>query len=393
MKRIYFVFVTPPLESYYHRYCIDYLEENGYETHILDTSPIVNPAAYEIVRTGVISEPKREIFYSRRAYKDYVKKAGAEAFFIIITDFYLDTLFLHTAIQRDQKYGYMYRIDTIVEADEETITNRWFDLLRNLSLHRLSNAVFTRLPRKLWHMKAADFVILGGMENRDLYIRLCVTDKHTKIKHIHSLDYDKYLQVRVDKERLIQEKYCVFIDQYLPYHPDGVGIGDVVDPVRYYAELEGLFTTIEKETGLKVVIATHPRGDYTLHNDVLNKYEKFRFKTAELIRDAEFVIAQFSTSICYATIFWKPILLVTGSDIKANKRMINGTKKYARLLHTQVCDISEPVNNVTSRLRIDEDAYCQFINDYLKPQDGNIDNRLFKIQLLELLESLNRISN
>ena len=203
-------------------------------------------------------------------------------------------------------------MDTNVEADEETITNRWFDLLRNLSLHRLSNAVFTRLPRKLWHMKAADFVILGGMENRDLYIRLCVTDKHTKIKHIHSLDYDKYLQVRVDKERLIQEKYCVFIDQYLPYHPDGVGIGDVVDPVRYYAELEGLFTTIEKETGLKVVIATHPRGDYTLHNDVLNKYEKFRFKTAELIRDAEFVIAQFSTSICYATIFWKPILLVTG---------------------------------------------------------------------------------
>ena len=67
---------------------------------------------------------------------------------------------------------------------------------------------------------------------------------------------------------------------------------------RYYRRLAECFSRIGKATGKKVVIA-HPRSDYGQHSDVLRNYTIFRFKTAELIKDADFVLAHFSTSISF----------------------------------------------------------------------------------------------
>ena len=52
MKKIFFIFATPPLQSYFKRYCMDYLEKNNYEVHVIDLSYIINPIAYNNIKTG-----------------------------------------------------------------------------------------------------------------------------------------------------------------------------------------------------------------------------------------------------------------------------------------------------------------------------------------------------
>ena len=388
-KKIYFLFATPPLQSYLNRYCIDYFDEKGWETHIVDLSYLVNPIAFKTITTGLIADSKREVFYSKREYERYVKAAGTNAIFVFTSDFYLDTFFIHRYIGANQKYGYLNRLDNNPEPEAADASARVNRLFSNFSVKRLMNSVFIRVPRKIWNIKPASFVVLGGMANESNYINLCYTDANTVIKHIHSLDYDRYLQVKDNSERMVKEPYCVFIDQFLPYHPDGIAAGMDYNAQRYYSELAECFSRIEKATGKKVVIAAHPRSDYGQHSDVLRNYTIFRFKTAELIKDADFVLAHFSTSISLAVAFNKPVVLLSGDDINQNTVPRKCVEKYAELLDLPIWNLSRQMDMDQIPIKINAGAYKAYMHEYMKPQTGeDICDKPFKTRLYELVSEL-----
>ena len=185
MKKIFFIFATPPLQSYFKRYCMDYLEKNNYEVHVIDLSYIINPIAYNNIKTGLMKEKKREIIYSKTEYEEYVKQAGDNAIFILTTDFYFDTYFIHKAISKKQKYGYLNRIDTNIEISNEIKKERIKNLFQNFTIQRILNSFFIRVPKKFINLKAADFLILGGMVNKNEYINICLIDKKKIIKYIN----------------------------------------------------------------------------------------------------------------------------------------------------------------------------------------------------------------
>lgn len=389
-NKIFFVFATPPLQIYKQRYCVEYFEIKGWETHIIDVSPILNPGAYRTVKSGLISKNERELFFSKKQYRNYIKKAGKGAIFILTMDFYLDSFFIHKDIQYNQAYGYLNRMDTNVEVIEEETSKKIGNLLKKFTIHRLCNAIFVRIPRKMFKIKPADFVILGGVANKEEYLRLCFIDNNTLIKHIHSLDYEKYLEIKDSKERIMKEPYCVFLDQFIPYHPDNISRGFNIDGERYYSEITSFFYMIQEYYHVKVVIAAHPRSEYGIKTGLFDKFQIMKFKTAELVRDAEFVIAHFSTSISFAVAFKKPIILITNNDINKIELFYKIMMKYSVELSAKIFNISTEINPLEMDIySIKADKYFDFSNKYLKAM--NTKDERFYIQMYELIQNINEV--
>lgn len=140
----------------------------------------------------------------------------------------------------------------------------------------------------------------------------------TKIVNINYPDYEKALSV-ADGKAFINDDYILFIDEYLPLHPDikVVGIRGA-NPELYYRQLNLFFDKIEAKYNAKVVIAAHPKALRYLQDDYFDGRKVIFNKTAELVRDSQFVVMHDSTSYIYPLYFKKKILFVTSHDIEEN---------------------------------------------------------------------------
>src|SRR5699024_6929850 len=143
---------------------------------------------------------------------------------------------------------------------------RVINYFKNISFTRIRDSVFVRIPKWILGIKCADFIVLGGKCNSDMYLKTNACNNKTKIKYIHSTDFDNCIQ-SFNNKRILSEKYCLFIDQYFPYHPDGIELGFKLNSNTYYNEMRNFFRFIEENHNIKVVIGLHPRSNYSLHQD------------------------------------------------------------------------------------------------------------------------------
>lgn len=135
---------------------------------------------------------------------------------------------------------------------------------------------------------------------------------------IHTLDYDIYLDIKNEKERLIKDKYIVFVDENYVAHFD-YNIFGVTPPFRkpddYYAPVRKLLDMIEDLYGYRVIIAEHPRAHYC-DSKMYGNREMIKGQTARLIKDAELVLCHTSTALDYIILFRKKYLLIYLDEIK-----------------------------------------------------------------------------
>lgn len=381
MKNIvYFIFDTPPLESYYTRFGMDYLGKNEWDVHVIDLSPIIYPIAYRIVTTGLIKDVKREIFYSKREYKKYAKGMQENAFIIFTTDFIYDIYFVYKYMKKGQYYGYLTRMDTNVEPDKIGTKERIKGLFNKDFLRHIRNSIFIRIPRKLLPIQAADFLFLGGLANKDDYISLGYTDHHTRICHIHSMDYEVYLKTKEKNEKIISGDYYVFLDEYLPYHPDNETVGYYINPEKYYEEVNCFLEKIKNKYGCRVIVALHPRANMEISKQKYSSdFELRRFETAELIKDCKFVVAHFSTAISYAALFYKPLILFLTDDLMKYAEWRDMSDKYSKMFGTAIYNASDSDNiDLPDSLDINRNRYDEFIRQYVKADYPSKDEHLGK---------------
>ena len=73
------------------------------------------------------------------------------------------------------------------------------------------------------------------------------------------------------------------------------------------------FDFFTKKTGLKIVIAGHPRRNQ-VNDEIWNGRAQIFEKTNLLIKQSSIVLTHYSTSISFAVIYRKPILLITTDE-------------------------------------------------------------------------------
>ena len=187
-----------------------------------------------------------------------------------------------------------------------------------------------------------------------------------KIK-AHSLDYEKYLNIKNKKNKKLNGlsvDYAVYIDENITGHQDNVemSLSQPTYPENFFPKLETFFNIIEKNFGMKVVIASYPVGKNIFKDYLKNK--SFKNVTPELIKNSKLVLVHATTSISFAVLWNKPILFLTNDQIKKSWYG-DFIKAPAHFLKSPLINI----DNIRKRdliLSVKNNNYNEYKENYIK---------------------------
>jgi hypothetical protein len=104
-------------------------------------------------------------------------------------------------------------------------------------------------------------------------------------------------------------KVAVFLDQFIPFHPDLSFRHISVPSADLYIEKTNITLSSIKKLGYTIKIAKHPRADERV-NLFFPDFEVIENCTSDLISSASLVIAHFSTAVGLAILHEKKILIL-----------------------------------------------------------------------------------
>ena len=223
------------------------------------------------------------------------------------------------------------------------------------------------LYKKCSLIKPYDIVFVAGKQGIKIIGRGYETElKHSKIISINSIDYDKFLATNIS-ERFIAEKYCLFLDEYLPHHPDFKIFNiKTLDPNSYYKQLNLFFKDVESRFNIPVIIAAHPKAELYKEYNPFDKRKIYFNKTETLTKDAEFVLFHGSTSASFAVLYGKPSIGLYSNSLKdIMPQYYQFIINYAYELGHSVYNVDDVFTLSTVDLRIDNIKYDVFKDNYL----------------------------
>ena len=204
---------------------------------------------------------------------------------------------------------------------------------------------------------------------------------NTKIIYAHSFDYDKYIgsfdyDKYLGKDKIpkleIKKPYALYIDQYLPLHPDAeiyMEASPRCTPEKFYPALNNFFNIFEKKYNMDIIIAAHPKSDYESNPKLLDGRRIIRNKTMSLITDCEVVFAHSSVAIAYAVLYKKPIIFLLSNEYI--RSFDNYTPAVsAKILNSTCFNIDDKNNNSKIQninlFKVDKKKYKIYKDDYIK---------------------------
>lgn len=183
------------------------------------------------------------------------------------------------------------------------------------------------------------------------------------VVEINSDDYDNYLKNRASP-RVVEGDYILFLDEYLPLHPDMALFGNKsISCSDYYIELNRFFDRIEQQFSMPVVVAAHPKALRYKEEDFFNGRQIYFGKTAELSHYAHFVLAHDSTAINYPVSFGVRLHLITTRNIERDDNDTHRhTIMFANYLKCNWQYMDEDSIDVVDK--IDSTAYNKYKHDF-----------------------------
>ena len=134
------------------------------------------------------------------------------------------------------------------------------------------------------------------------------------------MKYDEYLQ-NINSNNIVGEKYILFIDSSLCYHPVISKRGSIFIVIIIFNSLIiDILRNWKKKYNLPVVIALHPVSVERLNESDFDGRKLIYGKTTQLIHHAEFVVSHYSTSLINAVLTKKPVIIVSSREIEGSLR-------------------------------------------------------------------------
>lgn len=398
-KVIYFVY-APFCQRDYKRFGIEIMNNNGFLVEVWDFTPIIYPEAYQAVK------PIDSIDISKHSYyKIYLRKIDAKQ---AIANLKEDTIIISIMPSYSFKTYFIYKelskanipycffcsnaIPTYTKIKElySGINKRSIDYfyskLYSINLQRISEFIFKYISHYYLPIEFSKFIFAGGSQSILNYNIPRSVD--TKIVWCHTLDYDLYLDnIKAGfKKKLKSEKYVVFIDVCLPFHPDYFfkNIKPPTTPEIYYSILRNFFKYVEEKTGLKIIIAAHPRSKYEEHPDYFGGREIIRGETRNLIRGCEFVLTHYSTSLNFAVLYKKPVVFITTNDLERSRINANHIYGFSWEFEKIPYNIEQNYDiDWSKELIINEKIYNNYKEKYIK-KNGSKEEYFWQIAADEI---------
>jgi hypothetical protein len=180
---------------------------------------------------------------------------------------------------------------------------------------------------------------------------------------------------RADQEsrRPVDEPYAVLLDGAGPAYTSDVELkGDrpLLTSARWYPALVRCFDQWERELGIKIVVAGHPRTKYPEYPEEFGFRRVYYNCTEALVKHSEFVMMRFSTAVSYAVIYDKPALCLYNGQMEADAQGFrNFQAAVDKLGATPIC-VDAPPASIADHVKTVPPKYLQYRQDYLTTLDN-----------------------
>ena len=253
-------------------------------------------------------------------------------------------------------------------------------------LNKILNKI--KIPINKVRKPQIDYLFYGGSVAKD---NLPSEYNGTKYKFsVHTLDYDFHLK---NDSGQYFNNYILFLDQSIgTVHFDGyLSTGKIPSYKKqfsdiYYEKMNEYFKYLERKYDCNIIVAAHPKTDY-IDNDYRFFGRKVLYnKTYSLIRDAKFVVGYSSTSMNFAVMCNKPIVIVYSktydrfSSLKNRKDAL----AFSQSLGVEEINIDHNYTN-KEKIKIDKKSYTEHMNSYIKEKDSE-DGLFWDVVLEKVME-------
>lgn len=255
------------------------------------------------------------------------------------------------------------------------VHNNWIDTIFNTKkgfvaflFQNIYQPLFNSWNKLGLGIKKPYLAILGSKYDRPFYNFPTPKDG---ITYCYTRGYEK---IKEQSEGVIvkDENKIVFLDQYLPYHFETQHYSKwTMKPETYYPKIENFLKQLEKHTGKKALITTHPRAE----RGVLEKYVRdiplIYGGSYQEVATSSLVIAHMTTAIDYCVDLNKPLLIVDCTELE-NSPAHTATKLYAKELNKKIFRItntelnSSDLTRIEELSRVDELSYKSYFENNLK---------------------------
>lgn len=229
-------------------------------------------------------------------------------------------------------------------------------------------------PEWLGGAPAPDWLITAG-KARDTWFPMYPLSPKTEV--ILSVSNDIWLAKQLQRDAgkspptaPAGKPYAVFVHSPFIEHTDYImeGWDIMATPERYYPALRRLFDKVEKDLGLEVIIAGHPRCDYAERDPRFGGRRTLTGQTPSLVRDAGLVILHQSTAVSFACYFRRPILFITTDELEAWHHVKVDQDNLTSWFHRRSLNIDRSLGSGKMELpAVDNARYDAFQEQFLGP--------------------------
>lgn len=185
--------------------------------------------------------------------------------------------------------------------------------------------------------------------------------------YTHSYDYEEYLKSGIEN-RIIEEKYILFVDTAVTNHPEYIYRGDHVFETQevieeYYKNMCHFFDVVEEKYKLKVVVAAHPRSHFK--GDEFQGREIILGESQSLIAGAERIFTGPSMSIAFMALYQKPFALISTEELKNVPQLRNFRKAMENFFQTK-CIWVEQIDHMkwTDCFVTDRELFAKYTDSF-----------------------------
>jgi len=365
IKKVIVIGYQPLTDKVVKDFYFSILNANGFQVEYWDLSMIYFP---NILRDLLVDKRIIKIRDKDELAVKLDACAIKECFFVLHITYEYRVLDLFRLLTKyDCTISFFARGALPVSNRESPWAEKILKSLNPRTLARFVKNKYAGFLKRIGYIKPYDIVFsAGNFGYLTVGIAADIEKQQSKIIAINSHDYDTALE-NLSEIPMIDGKFCLFLDEYLPLHPDFKLLGiKSVDADEYYAAINRFFNVIEEKYQLPIVIAAHPKAEMYKSKNPFNGRKVVFGKTSQLTRDCEFVLAHISTSQSFAVLNKKPVLTLTTEAIKKVMPQYDYfIAHFSVQLKSALVNIDYYSSSDIKINSVDEQVYDAYLYDYL----------------------------
>ncbi|MGE8377166.1 MAG: hypothetical protein ACN6PN_02420 [Sphingobacterium sp.] len=319
---------------------------------MVDVLPYLRGVQYNYRETGEIVS----YISSFEEFKLRVSIQSSETIFIVEMYYRYDTIDFFTVLKKANikcvKIDYYFNPTNCLNVHKNSDGVKIKRFLSRGGLHVL-RSIYSIALKKIKKLDQAELYFRSGNKKLD-------TIPFIPIEYF---DVEEFKTTLKDACRVINYDYIVFLDTMIVNHPDSQrdGSKETIEKDLYYRKMQSFFDRIEKSFGYKIVIAAHPKSNYSTE---FGERDIIKNKTGELVKYSQYVITHGSLSIDYALLFEKPIAFLKFKHMEeVSNKLFNTYQRMLvarRYLDSVIFDVDDTYFSFKD---VNNELYCKFLSD------------------------------